>query len=108
VPVVMRAGGTVRAPGTLASHYAPRAALVLVDAASVSAESARRSARGQRVGVVTLPTAAAAAARTLYATLRALDTGSYDVLLAVLPPDVEANAAVRDRLIRAAARDETT
>jgi len=105
VPVITRFGGTVRAPGMLASHYAPRASLVLVSAATLADESAQRSRSGERVAVLTLPSDAAGAARELYATLRALDAAGYDVLLAVLPPDVEANAAVRDRLVRAAARE---
>jgi len=81
--VVTRLGGPVRAPGTLASHYAPRARLVLV-------------------GVLTLPNDAALAARELYATLRALDAEGYDTIVTALPPDDEAHAAVRDRLLRAA------
>jgi L-threonylcarbamoyladenylate synthase len=108
VPVVTRAGGSVRAPGTLAAHYAPRTSLVLVSAAALAAESARRAQRGERIGILTLPSDAVAAARELYAALRALDAAGYDVVLTVLPPDVEANAAVRDRLARAAARDAIT
>ncbi len=103
VAVVFRAGGDVRVPGTLAAHYAPRARLVLVDPARITAEAERLAAGGLRVGVVTLPADAARAAYELYATLRALDAGGYDVLLATLPADVAANAAVRDRLSRAAA-----
>jgi len=102
-PVVTRAGGAVRAPGTLAAHYAPRAPLVLVAAEGIAAEAARRGARGERVGILTLPADSAAAARALYATLRALDADGFDVLLAALPADVEVNAALRDRLTRAAA-----
>ncbi|HEX3548892.1 MAG TPA: L-threonylcarbamoyladenylate synthase [Candidatus Elarobacter sp.] len=101
--VVTRVGGTVRAPGTLRSHYAPRARLVLADAAAREDEARRRSARGERVAVLTLPDDPATAARTLYATLRALDADGYDTIVAALPRDTEANAAVRDRLSRAAA-----
>jgi L-threonylcarbamoyladenylate synthase len=108
VPVITRVGGTVRAPGTHATHYAPRVPLVLASPGELTAEIARRSRRGERVGVLTLPTAATAAARELYATLRALDSMGYDVVVAVLPDDTEANAAVRDRLSRAAARDGAT
>lgn len=122
-PVVTRVGterGGVRAPGTLASHYAPRARVVLVDAGdrcnggghnpagregggAAGAEARRRAASGERVAVLTLPEDAQAAARSLYATLRALDADGYDTIVAMLPPDTEANAAVRDRLTRAAA-----
>jgi L-threonylcarbamoyladenylate synthase len=105
VPVITRVGGTVRAPGTYASHYAPRVPLVLARPGELAGEIARRSGRGERVGVLTLPDPAPAAARELYATLRALDVMGYDVVVAVLPDDTEANAALRDRLTRAAARD---
>jgi L-threonylcarbamoyladenylate synthase len=128
-PVVTRAGGAVRAPGMLRSHYAPRARLVLIDdrtsdesragtvahesragtvsdesrAGAVADELRRRAANGERVAALTLPGDPAEAARTLYATLRALDADGYDTIVAALPADTEANAAVRDRLIRAAA-----
>jgi L-threonylcarbamoyladenylate synthase len=102
-PVVLRSGGPVRAPGMLAAHYAPRAQLVLADGASIDDEVAARVAAGQRVAKLTLPANPAAAARTLYASLRALDAEGNDAIVTVLPPDDEANAAVRDRLARAAA-----
>jgi L-threonylcarbamoyladenylate synthase len=104
-PVVTRVGGDVRAPGTLRSHYAPRARIVLTAAAARDDEAQRRSADGEHVAVLTLPDDAATAARTLYAALRALDADGYDTIVATLPADTEANAAVRDRLTRAAAAD---
>jgi L-threonylcarbamoyladenylate synthase len=107
VPVVTSAGGSVRAPGMLAAHYAPRTALVLVEPDALPAEAERRQLRGERVGVLTLPSDAALAARGLYASLRGLDAAGYDVVLAVLPPPGEANAAVRDRLQRAARETAT-
>jgi L-threonylcarbamoyladenylate synthase len=102
-PVVVRSGGPVRAPGTLPSHYAPRAELVLTESAAVDAEAARRVAAGQRVAKLTLPDDPAAAARTLYASLRALDAEGNDAIVTALPADDEVHAAVRDRLLRAAA-----
>jgi L-threonylcarbamoyladenylate synthase len=102
-PVVTRVGGAVRAPGMLRSHYAPRARVVLIDDAGREDEARRRAAAGERVAVLTLPDDPAAAARTLYATLRALDSDGYDAVVATLPADTEQNAAVRDRLTRAAA-----
>jgi L-threonylcarbamoyladenylate synthase len=101
--VVTRAGGAVRAPGTLASHYAPRAHVVLVGDDARAAEARRRADAGERVALLTLPHDPAEAARTLYATLRALDADGYAAIVATLPPDIEPNAAVRDRLMRAAA-----
>lgn len=106
VPVVTRVGGEVRAPGTLRAHYAPRARVVLAGDDARDDEAARRAAAGARVALLTLPADAAAAARELYATLRALDAGGYDTVVATLPPDTEPNAAVRDRLIRAAASSD--
>ena len=101
--VVTRVGGAVRAPGTLPSHYAPRARVVLVEALAREDAARERAATGERVAVLTLPDDPAAAAATLYATLRALDADGYDTIVATLPADDEANAAVRDRLLRAAA-----
>jgi L-threonylcarbamoyladenylate synthase len=107
-PVVVRSGGPVRVPGSLASHYAPRAELVLVDAAAVDAEVERRVAAGERVAKLTLPEDPAAAARSLYASLRALDAEGNHAIVTALPPDDELHAAVRDRLARAAAPRPTT
>ena len=103
MPVVTRVGGAVRAPGTLRSHYAPRADVVLVEAGAREAEARRLADAGDRVALLTLPDDPAAAARTLYSALRALDADGYATIVATLPPNTEANAAVRDRLVRAAA-----
>jgi L-threonylcarbamoyladenylate synthase len=103
VPVVTRVGGAVRAPGTLASHYAPRARIVLVEEIAREDASRAHAEQGERVALLTLPPDAARAAQALYATLRALDAEGYDTIVATLPPDTEANAAVRDRLTRASA-----
>jgi L-threonylcarbamoyladenylate synthase len=102
-PVVTRVGGEVRAPGTLPAHYAPRARIVLVDADARQETARRIAASGERVAVLALPDDAAAAARSLYAALRGLDADGYETIVATLPPDIEAYAAVRDRLSRAAA-----
>jgi L-threonylcarbamoyladenylate synthase len=103
MPVVTRVGGGVRVPGSLPSHYAPRARIVLVDDAGREDEAHRLAAGGGRVAVLTLSGEPATAARSLYATLRALDADGYDTVVATLPADTEQNAAVRDRLMRAAA-----
>jgi len=102
-PVVTRSGGAVRVPGTLRAHYAPRARVVLVPVGERDAELGRRAARGERAALLILPDDAATAARTFYATLRMLDAAGYDTIVATLPPDTEPNAALRDRLTRAAA-----
>jgi len=94
--------GTVRAPGMLAAHYAPRAALVLAEDGEAGAAAAQLRASGGHVAELTLPEDPRAAARSLYAALRALDAEGYDTIVVTLPADIEANAAVRDRLQRAA------
>jgi L-threonylcarbamoyladenylate synthase len=102
LPVVAQNGSPVRAPGMLASHYAPRAALVAVDAGALAATAAELRAAGGRVAELTLPEDPRSAARSLYASLRALDAQGFDTIVVALPADIEANAAVRDRLQRAA------
>lgn len=112
-------GGVTRAPGTLEAHYAPSAAVELVDAVAVRdrvAELIRvgqavgvlapaRAVRSEVDGVVTLaaPVDADEYARVLYAALRHADALGLDVVLAVPPAPEGIGAAVADRLRRAAA-----
>ncbi|MCA2981626.1 MAG: threonylcarbamoyl-AMP synthase [Myxococcaceae bacterium] len=116
VPVVTTATD-VRAPGLLASHYAPRAGLSLVSAEALAGEAGRRLRDGATVaalvpaasptpaGVVRFEVAGddAAYARALYATLREVDARGLDVVLAVPPPATGVGLAVVDRLRRASA-----
>lgn len=104
------------APGTLASHYAPRAIVVAVAPNEVRATVA---AHADRRVVVLAPAAACAAwpdlpsyalpdevagmARALYGALRDLDArGDVEVIVAALPPSAGLGEAVGDRLMRAA------
>jgi L-threonylcarbamoyladenylate synthase len=120
VPVATDAAG--RAPGTLASHYAPRARVVVVGADNVVDRAITLLDTGKRVGVlaekrpddlpagVTLlepPGDADEYARVLYARLRFADAQRLDVLLAVPPAEVGIGAAVADRLRRAAGAGST-
>lgn len=112
VPIV--GDGAVRAPGTLASHYAPAARVELVDVGEVGARVDAALARGERVGVMgataTDPRVVALGApgddetyaHDLYRMLRAADEHSLDLVLAVAPPHAGVGAAVGDRLRRAA------
>jgi L-threonylcarbamoyladenylate synthase len=107
----------VRAPGLLASHYAPRAGLTLTSPDALAAAAARGVAAGLRVAVlsasplalpagahhVTVPAEAADFARVLYGLLRRLDAEGYGLIVASLPPEEGLGLAVRDRLGRAAA-----
>ena len=105
------------APGTLASHYAPRAEVIAVAPHEVPAAVAAARARGVRFAVlatvgdfeawpgvpaVQLPDDPPAMARALYGALRDLDAAGVDVVIAALPPAFGLGEAVADRLRRAA------
>ncbi len=96
-----------RAPGMLASHYAPRAQVLLVTTQGLAAERERLEDEGARVVVLEAPTddaALEALAHDLYARLRAADDAGADVVLAVLPEARGLGAAIADRLRRAASQ----
>jgi len=119
VPVrrVEGTAGEVRAPGTLVSHYAPAARVLLVDAASLVGAAHDALGRGLGVGVIgeklpgdlpagvtvlAEPVDDADYARHLYRHLRAADAAGLDTVLAVVPDEAGIGAAVADRLRRAA------
>ena len=110
----------VRAPGTLAAHYAPEAAVRVVDQDGLEAEAsgvARRPGEPPTIGVLapagvptpsgtvrlSEPADAGEYARILYAALREADALGLRTVLAVPPPAHGIGAAVLDRLRRAAA-----
>lgn len=108
------AGCEIRAPGLLASHYAPatRLEVWLPDALDSRRDQLARQGRtvavmrighgaGDKQDALVMPGDAAGYARQLYAVLRRLDAGGFDVLLAEAPPDTEDWQAVNDRLRRA-------
>jgi L-threonylcarbamoyladenylate synthase len=115
-PLAAADAGAPAAPGTLASHYAPRAIVMAVEPDEVPAEVRRsrgkvavlapRSAFGRwgKLAVVEypLPDDVAGMARALYAALRDLDASGVDVVIAALPPAAGLGEAVGDRLRRAA------
>lgn len=110
-----------RASGTLESHYAPRARVRLMDAASLQAalQVLGAAAPGQpplvavysrsKVGLPAgtpwhrLPERADAAAHELFAVLRSLDDSGAPLIWVETPPDTPDWEGVRDRLRRAAA-----
>jgi L-threonylcarbamoyladenylate synthase len=109
-----------RAPGRLASHYAPLTPLRLVHPDEVE-NAVRRQALGTAVAVLarrSRPRDTRAAlwqvapelheeyARHLYALLRRIDSAGCALILVEMPPDLPEWAAVRDRLSRAAAGAE--
>jgi L-threonylcarbamoyladenylate synthase len=97
--------GQIAAPGTLRSHYAPRARVELVSALEADARLRELRAAGVRAGVLDAPSEPREYARVLYARLRAADADGLDVVLAIPPPDDGGlGSVVLDRLTRAAAR----
>ncbi len=101
----------VRAPGTLASHYAPRARVELVEVEDLAGQAARPGtgllapatvATPPGLVRLTAPQDAADYARSLYAALREADALGLARVLAVAPAGGGIAAAVRDRLRRAA------
>ena len=104
-------------PGMIERHYAPRASVLLFDAADHDALRAavqRLAAEGKRIGglmlfapspgvhhEVRMPTEPPSYARRLYATLHALDDQGCDFVVVERPPESAAWAGVRDRLKRA-------
>lgn len=100
---VADATGPSRAAGMLASHYAPAATVELVEdagAAAARADVHRRA--GRDVFVLDPGDDLVAAARDLYARLRAADEVGTEVVVAVLPHPGGLGHAIRDRLIKAA------
>jgi L-threonylcarbamoyladenylate synthase len=124
------AAGAPRAPGMIATHYAPRTPLVLLTGPPAQARERLRTevraacGRGQRVGVLLLDedrvlvpagvsiesvgawAAPAATAARLFDALRALDRLGLDVLFArdLADPTSGIGRALADRLRRAAQR----
>ncbi|QDF01132.1 L-threonylcarbamoyladenylate synthase [Myxococcus xanthus] len=115
--VPVRTSSKVRVSGSLESHYAPRAGVVLTEPAQAVARVQELRGQGLRVGVLgpaslalppdvsrfDVPDEPAGAARVLYARLREADAQGHDVLVACLPTESGLGIAVRDRLSRAAA-----
>jgi L-threonylcarbamoyladenylate synthase len=110
-PVSETATGPSRAPGMLASHYAPRAGVRIVHAPSeVNERGSDVGYLGPRLGeppgVTVLPTVdpytADSLSPILYARLREADHRDLRVVYIVAPSDGQLRDAVQDRLSRAA------
>jgi L-threonylcarbamoyladenylate synthase len=105
--------GEVRAPGTLASHYAPRALVEHTDTDHLASVLAAANDRGELVGVIGAevddhrvvqlgaPRDGDEYAHELYRLLRDADARGLDRVVAVLPEPEGLGAAVADRLRRA-------
>ncbi len=94
------ASGPSRASGMLASHYAPRCEIRLVDSAD-DATALQAGTTGAEV--LDLTDDLVAYARELYSRLRDADSRDVPTIIAVLPPAEGLGHAIRDRLAKAAA-----
>ncbi len=117
----------VRVPGSLQTHYAPRAWVVIADREDLVTTLDAIVAPGTRVGVLgssdlaiahdpthddvirlDVPADPEGYAASLYSQLRAADEHELDVVVAVPPAREGIGAAVVDRLERAAGSKEST
>jgi L-threonylcarbamoyladenylate synthase len=112
--------GTLRSPGLMTRHYAPRARVAVVPPAELAAALGSGDGRaglmtrgpaapGGYPGaarVIAMPRDAAGYAARLYAALRELDAARVDRIVVEEPPAAPEWAAVRDRLARASAGRE--
>ena len=105
---VQAAVGPSRAPGMLASHYAPACAVELAATAALGNQRAAVLERsGRKVDVLDPGPDPIVFARGLYGWLRAADQRGLDVLVVVVPPDEGLGRAVNDRLWKASAPHPT-
>ena len=95
------ASGPSRAAGMMASHYAPKAKVVLVES---SADGLAATVGRHDVWLLDRSDDLVLYARHLYDDLRAADLRGVSTVVAVLPPPVGLGHAIRDRLTKAAAR----
>lgn len=116
-PVPLESKPQIRASGTLESHYAPRAGVLLLPREKLAETAERFLNEGRKVAALVepscvlpdgiirfhLPEGAQARAQRLYSLLREMDERNVDVILTSLPPETGLDAAVCDRLRRAAA-----
>jgi L-threonylcarbamoyladenylate synthase len=113
--------GDARAPGMLASHYAPRARVEVLDSDALLQRASELTLRGERVALLISPhddraalaslqgailldlgATSEAAAQRLYGALRAADAQGATVVLASSPAAVGLGEALADRLTKAA------
>jgi L-threonylcarbamoyladenylate synthase len=105
----------VAAPGTLESHYAPSARVLVCETDTLDAAVREVAPKGE-IGLLApsdvadqpgtsrleRPADAAEFARVLYASLRAADDAGLATVIVIPPPPSGLGLAIRDRLVRAA------
>jgi len=96
---VAATSGPSRAPGMLESHYAPSCQILTVE----SIDDARRLATDRESRVIDAASDPVSAAHDLYAQFRACDRDGIRTAIVVLPDARGLGAALRDRILKAAA-----
>ena len=97
---ITHAAGATRAPGMLASHYAPRCQVLLAETADEAAALVGTLPHSSRI--IDAPAEVSVYAATLYDSLRRCDAEGLTHAVFVLPPNLGLGRAIRDRLERAA------
>jgi L-threonylcarbamoyladenylate synthase len=93
-----------RAPGMLASHYAPHARVLLFESLEEAKQKMKLLKNEEQTSSLLHYDNLDTYAENLYADLRQADADGISVICAVLPQDVEVGTAIRDRLLKAAHR----
>lgn len=121
IKTVHRGNGEPKAPGNLASHYAPKTRFYLLDSpedfAGMKASDIqnagwilfqegrlRRAEKPKALRVLSHDGSLESAARNLYSVLREMDELGLDAIYAERAPERELGLAINDRLLRAAGK----
>lgn len=102
--VSTESSGQARAPGMLASHYAPNAQVVICNNEEEAQSYARNCEEKRHKTFVIFEPNVHEYAQNLYSLLRRADMDACDVIIAVRAPDVGIGVAINDRLMKAAAQ----
>ena len=97
------ASGPSRAPGMLASHYAPHARVVLCESTQEAHVLLAEFTRDELKAVVVNEPDLTEYAHNLYSMLRRADEDGCDVVIAVRAPQHGIGIAINDRLVKASA-----
>ena len=95
---VDEASGPSRAAGMMASHYAPRTKMMLVEPGDPLPDTS-----SDEVYIIDCAQDLVKAAHDLYSELRAADAAEVSLIIALMPPKEGLGTALRDRLTKAAA-----
>jgi L-threonylcarbamoyladenylate synthase len=99
--VTVRGGTAIRVSGQLESHYAPRAAVVIMPPADSVAKSEELRRTGKKVALLSIDDVSP---HQLYSSLRLADESGADIIVVPMPVETGLGLAVADRLRKAAGR----